>query len=398
MASLSPSRSDEYKPVRPNPEDTEKAIFGDSEDESDLAENFGSSDEDSDPNATIEPPPAPADSKELDDLDDAEYQIKKAPLPKFKKRDPSELPKTEKAARRRSKSQKTRHHDENEKEEEERDPSNPSSIRARVDREVEEILSKSKSKRAKKDDDSEDTAKDELAVKLVDQMRDTAFQDVEFNSKRQPAIAKLKLLPTVKAFLARSHYISDLSDNGLLSSMKYWLEPLPDGSLPSLDIQRTLLVFLETHDFDRGSLVSSGIGKIVLFYTKCSRVIPELQRVANRIVDKWMRLIIGCTNDYRDIAKTSVPYDAKAHSYYERVEVEAGDGPKGSTSTAITNRARIPMPITPNFEFVPESKLGAPSEKSKAPDRMKRILNRVMNSKRQGKTPGSKLSIEGRKM
>jgi transcription factor SPN1 len=51
---------------------------------------------------------------------------------------------------------------------------------------------------------------------------------------------------------------------------------------------------------DTESLRESGLGKIVLFYTKCKRVVEPVQRIAAELVDKWTRPILKRSSDYRD--------------------------------------------------------------------------------------------------
>jgi transcription factor SPN1 len=51
---------------------------------------------------------------------------------------------------------------------------------------------------------------------------------------------------------------------------------------------------------DSSVLKESGLGRVVLFYTKCKRVTPEIQRIANGLVSKWSRPIIKRSASYRD--------------------------------------------------------------------------------------------------
>lgn len=73
-------------------------------------------------------------------------------------------------------------------------------------------------------------------------------------------------------------------DNNLLEGVKRWLEPLPDKSLPALNIQRQFFAILEKMQIDTISLKMSGLGKIVLFYSKCPRVETAIKRIAERLV------------------------------------------------------------------------------------------------------------------
>lgn len=44
--------------------------------------------------------------------------------------------------------------------------------------------------------------------------------------------------------MIRTHLHEQFLENQILEAVKLWLEPLPDGSLPSLDIQTEMLEIL----------------------------------------------------------------------------------------------------------------------------------------------------------
>jgi transcription factor SPN1 len=90
-------------------------------------------------------------------------------------------------------------------------------------------------------------------------------------------------------------------DNNLLEGVRRWLEPLPDRSLPALDIQREFFSLLRRMDFiDTNVLKESRLGRVVLFYTKCKRVTSDISRQANYLVSAWSRPIIKRSASYRD--------------------------------------------------------------------------------------------------
>jgi transcription factor SPN1 len=51
---------------------------------------------------------------------------------------------------------------------------------------------------------------------------------------------------------------------------------------------------------DSAVLKESGLGRIVLFYTKCKRVTPDIKRIAGELVSTWSRPIIKRSASYRD--------------------------------------------------------------------------------------------------
>ena len=120
-------------------------------------------------------------------------------------------------------------------------------------------------------------AADEEIASLRARMADAAELDVQARSADppRPAMHKLKLLPEVTALLSRNgrdveNAIVD-PENNLLESVRFFLEPLNDGSLPAYNIQRELFAALAKLPIGKEALISSGIGKVVLFYTKSKK-------------------------------------------------------------------------------------------------------------------------------
>lgn len=105
----------------------------------------------------------------------------------------------------------------------------------------------------------------------------------------------LQLLTSYRSSLAQS-----IMDNNLLEGVRRWLEPLPDRSLPALNIQSFFFEQLTKMDIDTNSLKESGLGRVVLFYTKCKKVTIPIARMANDLVSAWSRPIIKRSASYRD--------------------------------------------------------------------------------------------------
>lgn len=83
---------------------------------------------------------------------------------------------------------------------------------------------------------------------------------------------------------ARSHLQQSILDNNLLEGVRRWLEPLPDKSLPNGIIQKALIPKLVDMDIDSITLKMSGLGKIMLFYSRCARVDLALRRTADKLI------------------------------------------------------------------------------------------------------------------
>lgn len=124
------------------------------------------------------------------------------------------------------------------------------------------------------------------------------------NSAREqgiPALNKIGMLPEVVALLNRNtvqHSIVD-PDTNFLQSVKFFLEPLNDGSLPAYGIQRDLFVALTKLPIEKEALLSSGIGKVVLYYTKSKKPQIEIKRMAEKLLGEWSRPILKRSDDYK---------------------------------------------------------------------------------------------------
>jgi transcription factor SPN1 len=145
---------------------------------------------------------------------------------------------------------------------------------------------------------------DEIAT-LRQRMADAAQRDVEARAQDppKPAMHKLKLLPEVVALLNRNgrdieNAIVD-PENNLLESVRFFLEPLRDGSLPAYNIQRELFNSLSKLPIDKDALISSGIGRVIIFYTKTKKAELGIRRQAERLLAEWTRPILKRSDDYR---------------------------------------------------------------------------------------------------
>lgn len=131
-------------------------------------------------------------------------------------------------------------------------------------------------------------------------MTNAAQMDAFNRREGQPAMHKLKMLPEVVSLLNRNQYVNSLVDPeiNLLEAVKFFLEPLDDGSLPAYNIQRDLLNALAKLPINKEALVASGIGKVIVFYTKSKRPEAGIKRMAERLLAEWTRPILQRSDDY----------------------------------------------------------------------------------------------------
>lgn len=183
---------------------------------------------------------------------------------------------------------------------------------AALDRAMDAALRNPNKRRKKKDEiDLEAEADEEInALKL--RMESACAEDNEARQNGQPAINKLKLLPEVLNLMNRQsvrHSLLD-PDTNFLQSVKFFLEPLNDGSLPAYNIQRDIFQALERLPIDKETLLSSGIGKVVVFYTKSKKPEIGIKRIAERLLADWSRPILKRTDDYKKRKIATADYDA----------------------------------------------------------------------------------------
>lgn len=188
---------------------------------------------------------------------------------------------------------------------------------------IEAILKPKKTSRPRKKkggDEVLDSFADDEVARLREAMLHAADEDIRANEEKLPATAKLRMLSEAMETLRklvtsrivmlnvrtdttsfRASLAQSIIDNNLLEAVRRWLEPLRDKSLPALNIQRELFFSIRKMEFiDTAVLKESQLGRVVLFYTKCKRVTPDIARIANHLVSTWSRPIIKRSASYRD--------------------------------------------------------------------------------------------------
>ncbi|KAK0730092.1 hypothetical protein B0H67DRAFT_479007 [Lasiosphaeris hirsuta] len=248
-----------------------------------------------------------------------------------------------------------------------------------LDRAMDAAVKNPGKRRRKKDDiDLEDEIDEQIATLKV-AMEKACVADNEAREKGQPAVHKLKLLPQVTALLNRTAIQDSVLDpeTNFLQSIKYFLEPLNDGSLPAYSIQRDIFTALAKLPINKDSLLSSGIGKVVLFYTRSKRPEAGIKRIAERLLGEWSRPILKRTDDYKKRHVESRDFDYNAAKLAQRQEAAVSGSqltltqrPAGKTAYELerermlapdpvnTNRAR-PAGLPASYSIAPRSTFDA---------------------------------------
>ncbi|KAH3672650.1 hypothetical protein WICPIJ_010020 [Wickerhamomyces pijperi] len=275
-------------------------------------------------------------------------------------------------------------------------------------RELEERLDRALKKpkvRRRKDEHDLTNDDDEVIQILKQQMENAAKLDSELIANESGiAVNKIQLLPKVRSVLNKVNLYEVILDNNLLAEIRQWLEPLPDASLPSYEIQKELFAALVKLPINTNHLRESGIGKILLFYQKSKRVEPKIKRVADKLISDWTRPIIGASDNYRDKKFHSRDFD---HSSLRRRKSSTGAAAANKLEKSIyeqqaerRNRAAAPAPTVTDYKFVPKSRIDASVTNNIANAGVGSSLNRDdqfkrINSKLSGRANTGRVSKKG---
>ncbi|KAK4987907.1 Transcription factor iws1 [Elasticomyces elasticus] len=233
-----------------------------------------------------------------------------------------------------------------------------------LDRRMDEALAAGRSKRpGKRAGIDLEAAADAELENMRKRMADAAQADTTARDEGKPAMQKLKLLPEVVALLNRNTLQSSLVDPdiNLLESVRFFLEPLNDGSLPAYNIQRELFACLAKLPIGKDTLVASGIGKVVYFYTKSPRAEMSIKRQAERLIGEWTRPILKRSDDYRKREFQEAHYDPTAIPVRSaQTDVKAAKAAAARRAAlaqpTLTNRAR-PEGTLASYSIVPKNNM-----------------------------------------
>ncbi|KAG0377369.1 Transcription factor iws1 [Mortierella sp. AD032] len=226
---------------------------------------------------------------------------------------------------------------------------------------------------------TQETKLDQSAARFVAKMQDAALQDIHAKMNGQVAVAKVKMLEDVKHQLNKSHLHSTFLDAGILESMKIWMEPLLDASLPSLDIIHVFLDILDVTD----QLKSSGIGRVVYFYSKVdvSRVTRDVNRKAHSLVSKWSGPILNRSQDFNTkkiiYAEADIPPASKRRRNSNNIVAAASSKPAqqtmGMRELQIDHRG---------YALLPESSITCDKSHRGKSDKYKKLKSHMVKMKR----------------
>ncbi|XP_024028677.1 protein IWS1 homolog 1 [Morus notabilis] len=264
-----------------------------------------------------------------------------------------------------------------------------------------------------------------LVENVMAELEVTAEEDAELNRQGRPAVNKLKKLPLLTEVLSKKQLQQEFLDHGVLTLLKNWLEPLPDGSLPNINIRAAILKILNDFPIDLGQydrreqLKKSGLGKVIMFLSKSDEETTSNRKLAKELVDKWSRPIFNKSTRFEDMRNADderVPYRRptvkKPVNNSARVESRDGDldldefSRERKSGQSSARQVTIRPEATPmDFVVRPQSKIDPDEIRARAKAAIQDQRRLKMNKKlQQLKAPkkkqlqATKLSVEGRGM
>jgi transcription factor SPN1 len=154
-----------------------------------------------------------------------------------------------------------------------------------------------------------EAAGDAELEQMRQRMADACQRDAAARAKQEVATHKLKLLPEVTELLNRNTLRGSIVDPdiNILEAVRFFLEPADvDAALPNYQIQRELFAILGKLTMTKEALIASGIGKVILFYTKSTQPQLQIKRAAEKLTGDWMRVVLGKRKDMRAKVSTLV--------------------------------------------------------------------------------------------
>ncbi|KAK6351129.1 Transcription factor iws1 [Orbilia javanica] len=228
-------------------------------------------------------------------------------------------------------------------------------------------ISKATKAPRKRKQEGDSTLWDDLLADLTARMTSAVKHDIQDKESGRPATRKLTMLPEVVAAF-RSKDMRMNMDGEILKALRFWLEPLPDRSLPAYDIQRELFqILVEMPDIKYDELRISGLGKLLNFYIRDARPQQHIRFTAQKLYENWSRPILEKSNNYRHRKIETAEFDQSQKRPRTKLS-DLKDKPDALAPPQLkSNRTRVPDATPQTYTIAPKSKLVTPDLKTARP-------------------------------
>lgn len=105
-------------------------------------------------------------------------------------------------------------------------------------------------------------------------------------------LSKMKMLKEVEENLTKQHMSEIFLDNGVLDVLRRWLEPTFNNTLSDPYFRLKILEILSLMPIETLHLRESGIGKIVMFFSRRNKEMKQIKNISDDLIFKWSKPIL----------------------------------------------------------------------------------------------------------